>query len=558
MSFHFPQFKSDSANEICADYVRGLQTMKVEFFRYERLFKYAIFPDLNGQVPFMGNEELKQDHNEVTDVFDWLSKRGVKEVMSLTVEDRLHCPHTDEDVASCVNKFRVRVLKWKKLDIYLTNLRKDAIEELHLWSSGNQSVHDQWLGQIPEFKQDILSPRRINEVSERLGQDLNDLHEKNGHPWISFYEETSVGRDVDSKSQPETQPQTQPRIKVSQIQWLQQRGNIIYRSLDNISSDLVGPRLAEFIKNFSNYYRDKTETRKTKVALIDSGVVVVGGARGEHLEGNVASSDLAQRIVEGISLVSRDNEEQPWWHATEPHGTQMATLICSINPFCDLYVVKVAESNASGITGHNVAKAVDWARKQGVDIISLSLIAFSDTDREMANAIKKARDNDIVVTCSTADEGSIGAHSVGDTSDVLPIAAIDKWGNLLPQSQKTGFKYQFIGHNVHVGQVPYLESAESIEGSSVSTAVAAGMASLILACARISSGFHSNDIDGGASWRFAMVTSIFHRMAEGGSWVVLEKLCGKGRLEKEYDFKKLVDEAFTDNDLSLDKDRPVS
>lgn len=176
----------------------------------------------------------------------------------------------------------------------------------------------------------------------------------------------------------------------------------------------------------------------------------------------------------------------------------------------------------------------------------------------MANAIKKARDNDIVVTCSTADEGSIGAHSVGDTSDVLPIAACDKWGNLLPQSQKTGFKYQFIGHNVHVGQVPYLESAESIEGSSVSTAVAAGMASLILACARISSGFHSNDIDGGASWRFAMVTSIFHRMAEGGSWVVLEKLCGKGRLEKEYDFKKLVDEAFTDNDLSLDKDRPVS
>lgn len=117
---------------------------------------------------------------------------------------------------------------------------------------------------------------------------------------------------------------------------------------------------------------ENRETKRTKVALIDSGVVVVGGPRDDnHHEGkrekegkgrekvkarNASGSVLAQRIVEGISLVSRDNEEQPWWHATEPHGTQMATLICSINPFCDLYVVKVAESNASGITGPNVAK----------------------------------------------------------------------------------------------------------------------------------------------------------------------------------------------------------
>ncbi|KAK4081591.1 uncharacterized protein Triagg1_2332 [Trichoderma aggressivum f. europaeum] len=561
MSVQFPQFKSDAKNQSCTDYVQVLKGMDAEFFQYEKLLKYVSFPDLSGQAPFMGIEDLKQDHREVKDVFDWLKKRGVEEVMSLTVEDHLHCPHRDEDVAKCVNNFRVGVLKWKKRDIYLTNLRKDAIEELHLWSSGNQSVHDQWLGQIPKFKQDVLSPRRISEVSKQLEEDLNKLQGEPGYPWIAYEEEASVDRDGDFK----TQPQTKPRIKVSQIQWLQQRENIIYRSLDNISSDLVGPQLAEFVKKFSRYYMENQETKKTKVALIDSGVVVVGGVRDDHhhegkeeaegkgekerKKGKSSGSVLAQRIVEGISLVGRDNEEQPWWHATEPHGTQMATLICSINPFCDLYVVKVAESNASGVTGPNVAKAIDWARGKGVDVISLSLVAFSDPGNVMARAIKSAIADDIVITCSTADEGSVATRSVSDKSgDVLSIAACDKWGNLLPQSQKTGFNYQFIGHNVHVGQVPYLESAESIEGSSVSTAVAAGMASLILACARISSEFSDTDLGSSRrpTWRCAIVKKIFDRMAGQGTWAVLERLCGEGQLEKEYDFKKLVNESFTD------------
>lgn len=123
-------------------------------------------------------------------------------------------------------------------------------------------------------------------------------------------------------------------------------------------SGLVGSHLAVFIKKFFNHYAENWDSvtrqpRKSKVALIDSGVVVVGG---QNATSGEFGSSLAKRIVEGISLVSRDNEEQAWWHATDPHGTQMATIICSINPCCDLYVVKVAESNASGITGHNVAK----------------------------------------------------------------------------------------------------------------------------------------------------------------------------------------------------------
>ncbi|EHK21354.1 uncharacterized protein TRIVIDRAFT_152771 [Trichoderma virens Gv29-8] len=126
--------------------------MDKRIFRHEKYLKSVTFPDLSGQAPFMSNEDLKQDHREVNDVLQWLSDQNVQGIMGLFVEDRLQCPHNDEDVTKCVNEFNVRVLNWRKLDIYLKDFDKELVEELHLYSSGNRSVHDQWLDQIPRFK----------------------------------------------------------------------------------------------------------------------------------------------------------------------------------------------------------------------------------------------------------------------------------------------------------------------------------------------------------------------------------------------------------------------
>ncbi|KAL7915821.1 hypothetical protein GGI35DRAFT_430738 [Trichoderma velutinum] len=168
----------------------------------------------------------------------------------------------------------------------------------------------------------------------------------------------------------------------------------------------------------------------------------------------------------------------------------------------------------------------------------------------MFEAIKAAREDDIVITCSTADEGNVSARSVGENNEnVFSIAACDRWGNLLPQCRKTGFDYQFFGQDVYVGQVPYLESREVIEGSSVSTAIAAGMASLILACARISSPFLNQEEENGRrrNWRCDTVRRRFDSMSKGnseGKWVILDNLCGQGALTNFYDFKRLVKNSF--------------
>lgn len=153
MSFHLPQFRSNNKNGSFADYVRGLKTMEAKFFRFEKVLKYATFPELSSQESFTSSEDMRQDHSEVMDVFDWLRDRGAQQVLRLSVGDRLHCPHSDEDVAACVNTFGVRDLNWRKLDLYLKNMTDSPIEELHLYSSGNRSVHDQWMSQLPRFKQ---------------------------------------------------------------------------------------------------------------------------------------------------------------------------------------------------------------------------------------------------------------------------------------------------------------------------------------------------------------------------------------------------------------------
>ena len=123
--------------------------------KFESILKYVSFPDLHSQTPKHSEDvtaSLREDHTEISIVFKWLRKLGVKQVLELSVPDRLFSPHSDADVRDCVVGSGIRVLKWRKLDLYLGNLTdKIDLQELHLYSSGNQSVHDQWYRELQSF-----------------------------------------------------------------------------------------------------------------------------------------------------------------------------------------------------------------------------------------------------------------------------------------------------------------------------------------------------------------------------------------------------------------------
>jgi hypothetical protein len=162
----------------------------------------------------------------------------------------------------------------------------------------------------------------------------------------------------------------------------------------------------------------------------------------------------------------------------------------------------------------------------------------------MSDAIRLAHGRDIVVLSSSADEGlreindAIRKDNAGEC--VFSIAACDRWGNLLERSPKSGYDYSFVGNNVQVGQVPFLKSPDSIGGSSVATAIAAGVISLIFAFCRLakdSNTEHGPNNDN--RWRTQMARARLNAMCEGTGaekYVMLDNICGKGKRLKDADF----------------------
>jgi Subtilase family len=93
------------------------------------------------------------------------------------------------------------------------------------------------------------------------------------------------------------------------------------------------------LEPFLRYYRglrlSPTDTSSnidfsTRVAIIDTGV-------------DISNPLLRARIQNGISYVQYGYEcrESPWWLASDPHGTQMVSLIQNIDPNSKLFIAKV-------------------------------------------------------------------------------------------------------------------------------------------------------------------------------------------------------------------------
>lgn len=73
------------------------------------------------------------------------------------------------------------------------------------------------------------------------------------------------------------------------------------------------------------------------MALIDTGVVA--------MQDQTLSELKRGQIKPGISFVRDLGDEDRgshWWLPSDEHGSQMAHLICSLDPYCELYPAQVA------------------------------------------------------------------------------------------------------------------------------------------------------------------------------------------------------------------------
>ena len=109
---------------------------------------------------------------------------------------------------------------------------------------------------------------------------------------------------------------------------------------------------------------------------------------------------------------------------------------------------------------------------------------------DLYDAVFAASMEGIVIICSTADKGNNQQKVYPaqylkevDLDCLIPIAGCDRYGKLTDWSTETEAKYHFLGKDVTVRSEGLMTNAsKEISGSSVATAIAAGTASLVLAC----------------------------------------------------------------------------
>lgn len=111
--------------------------------------------------------------------------------------------------------------------------------------------------------------------------------------------------------------------------------------------------------------------------------------------------------------------------------------------------------------------------------------------KRLKEAVGKADADNIIQLCSHHDEGwNVVQSWPADCEGVKTVVACNEFGAFTDR-QPREYNYQIPGIDIFTGTVPYLESKDTMSGSSVATAIAAGLASLSLSCHRLQYGSNS-------------------------------------------------------------------
>ena len=228
------------------------------------------------------------------------------------------------------------------------------------------------------------------------------------------------------------------------------------------------------------------------------------------------------------------------------HGTLMVQCIKKLCPKAKLYVAKLSNvygQESFGPDASSAAKAILWAIKSKVDIISMSWTIqttpsnesrISEGEKELKDAIEQAQKADILMFAASSDEGNNGATDPviypASAPGVFCIVAADKHGQLGPTvgtERNERYTYAFPRELVEDGK---------FGGSSVATALAAGFTAIILHSASVSG--YATPKDLGLLRKYENMNKVLQGMVHGNTryvgvkYEIPEYLC-KGDWDEE-------------------------
>ncbi|KAJ6259971.1 Lipase [Drechslerella dactyloides] len=327
-------------------------------------------------------------------------------------------------------------------------------------------------------------------------------HEQNGQMQQIYPGENSSKREiiVELISEKKTNPDSAAQLIIRE-----ERSHAWIETMKNFAENFI-MRLPEPIGDMYG--------PPVKIAVLDNGI-------------DAALPIFHGKIAAGTSFApypySRDLINA-YFAPSDDHGTIMASLICTICPRVQLYVARLDEgSSVDGrrqITAKSAAAAVEWATNNNVDIISMSwtieifgegaagkpkmhqvseehddMDDIGDLPERVQNespdiklltkAIKVARDKNILLFASASDQGSASSRHCypARAGGCITIGAATETGEMCAWVHPSQAKFCCPGVNV-----PFKKANETTpkpqSGSSVATALAAGLAGLLLFCDR--------------------------------------------------------------------------
>ncbi|KAK8004773.1 subtilisin-like protein [Apiospora arundinis] len=226
----------------------------------------------------------------------------------------------------------------------------------------------------------------------------------------------------------------------------------------------------------------KSHIRPIKVAVLDSGY---------DEDSSFFQAPVRSRKVHGWRDFVGDSADPV---DENGHGTHTVALVMKMAPSAEIYVARIARDRGSmDQAPHAICQAIKWATEEcDVDIVSMSF-GFESEIPEISIAIREAelRKHDKLLFFAAA------SNSGGNRREMFPAChdavisirqtnAHGSFSDTNPPADPYGpAVFGTLGSNVPSAWLGNVDGEVAKSGSSVATAIAAGLAAMMLTCANI-------------------------------------------------------------------------
>ncbi|OBS26148.1 hypothetical protein FPOA_00091 [Fusarium poae] len=473
---------------------------------------------------------------------DWLYEKGVRHIIKLSVEEPIdggQGVHGDQTIQETLGRLVIEHLDWKKTDLdpetilhVGSQIKKPSSEspndldpvvesqmrKLTLIWSGSNAVLRAWSDEdaLPKMRflqeVEIIRPlphmicdskdwidNRIRDFEGRLNKNRNSVPEDlpsfsqdvpvddppSGYIRVKLVDPTTGTKlgVTPHGVHPTTFLATDKGINAHQ--WL--------RSVDEFAY-VMAPFWKSMVDRFLDINQKLGTAEQVEkpvtIALIDDGV-------------NKFEIDQPNQILEGKSFDFHDETVMPPYLSSSSHGTTMARMILRVCPMAEIYPIRLKTfKNPNGnfsIHADYAARAIQAALDKKADIISMSwtlpMENSQNTDNPVRNVLQQAINRNVLMFCSAPDQGKFTLSdypSAPFPKEFFRIGAANADGTVFGWTPE-GITFILPGVHVIEDQIRRKSSMSAQEkgtadhtGSSVATALGAGLAAMILYCLKAS------------------------------------------------------------------------